>query len=317
MSIGSTIEGTTGNLNNVLGPDYDDFKFDATAGDHLRVTIANRAGGTFQASGLVVTPAPAPDTYRVIRPGTSDTPIATREFYIAESGEYGLFVSDLRNLGAAPQEVGGPTLTYRAEISRVSRAPAPLTPPVVHHAGNIPNTGDVTAASFTATMGQRITAPTRAIQLPTPSKVDTYLLLFDASTTPPTLVQLNDDQGGPVGTDSLIDVIAPTNGSYLLVVDHYDVRGITPDDRKWEVPLGTGLPCLNGILDHDESDVDCGGATCAACALTKSCNPDGDCAAGSCKSDHSCGCPSALHVVAATVRAAFTYTLVASPSPAL
>src|SRR5262249_17281338 len=41
-------------------------------------------------------------------------------------------------------------------------------------------------------------------------------------------------------------------------------------------------PCTDGVLDSDESDVDCGGATCAACADGKACRDDGDCTSQHC-----------------------------------
>ena len=51
--------------------------------------------------------------------------------------------------------------------------------------------------------------------------------------------------------------------------------------------------CGNGVKDADESDVDCGGATCAKCPTGKGCGAAADCtsgycnvAAGTCASDH-------------------------------
>jgi len=40
--------------------------------------------------------------------------------------------------------------------------------------------------------------------------------------------------------------------------------------------------CTDGLRDGDESDVDCGGPTCAPCASGKSCNTNLDCQAGLC-----------------------------------
>jgi hypothetical protein len=54
-----------------------------------------------------------------------------------------------------------------------------------------------------------------------------------------------------------------------------------------------GLSCSNGVKDGDETDVDCGGATCPACANAKSCNAASDCisntcTAGKCANDQGC-----------------------------
>jgi hypothetical protein len=40
--------------------------------------------------------------------------------------------------------------------------------------------------------------------------------------------------------------------------------------------------CLNAMLDCDETDVDCGGATCAKCMNNKRCLVDTDCISGHC-----------------------------------
>jgi uncharacterized protein (DUF983 family) len=55
-----------------------------------------------------------------------------------------------------------------------------------------------------------------------------------------------------------------------------------------EVPAETALCsnvlpyCYDGIINQDESDVDCGGKICDACELGKSCFRDDDCAFGIC-----------------------------------
>ena len=40
--------------------------------------------------------------------------------------------------------------------------------------------------------------------------------------------------------------------------------------------------CTDGLLDADESDVDCGGANCALCGLGRACFGGGDCLSGLC-----------------------------------
>jgi hypothetical protein len=286
--IGGLIEGTVGNPTDD-GIDVDAYAFDAVAGDVLRVTISNRAGGTFQAGGVI---ASAEDALRWIRPGSTDASIATREFVVEQSGKLYLGISDARNL-PFPGGAGGASFRYSAKVSRVSRMPDALVPPVVQQPGSVPDTGDVALFSFDAVERQEIMASTRAAALPTPSQVDTILLLFDASTMPPTLVAGNDDDGS--STDSLVDVPAPTSGSYLLVVDHYDVGGVAPADRQYDLTvtapcfhcealfhgsLGTGAACeesaglfeklvdctCNGPCDAPcETECSLGGAVSEAC----------------------------------------------------
>jgi hypothetical protein len=41
-------------------------------------------------------------------------------------------------------------------------------------------------------------------------------------------------------------------------------------------------PCTNGMLDGDESDVDCGGITCPGCPPGGTCNHNSDCLSNNC-----------------------------------
>ncbi len=53
-------------------------------------------------------------------------------------------------------------------------------------------------------------------------------------------------------------------------------------------------PCNNGTQDNDETDVDCGGSSCAPCGFQQECLIDGDCAEGVCDRSCSAGvCPPA------------------------
>ncbi len=237
MIIGGAIDGTIGNP---IGgePDVDLYAFEAVAGDVLRATISTRAGGAYEAFGRIIGDG---RILRVIRPG-DDTSFATREFVVARSGTYRLWIDDRRNVFAG-DPVGGASFTYRAQISRVARMPDAATVPIVREPASVPATGDVALLSFDAQAGQEISAATFAESLPTPSAVDTFLLLFDASTVPPTLLAENDDQDGT--TDSSVGVTAPTNGQYLLVVDTYDVTGLAPEDRQYELTLAT--PCFHCV----------------------------------------------------------------------
>jgi hypothetical protein len=48
-------------------------------------------------------------------------------------------------------------------------------------------------------------------------------------------------------------------------------------------PPAVPTRCQNGTKDGDETDVDCGGATCGACELRRSCARAADCATGTCE----------------------------------
>jgi hypothetical protein len=96
---------------------------------------------------------------------------------------------------------------------------------------------------------------------------------------------------------------APALFAITLIVGCANALGLEP----WHDPLGgggsagappgvldtddasaTGATCANGIVDGDESDVDCGGP-CTPCADGKRCHHDADCAGGSCGPSKVCG----------------------------
>lgn len=49
---------------------------------------------------------------------------------------------------------------------------------------------------------------------------------------------------------------------------------------------GSSEACENGRRDSDESDVDCGGSSCARCAVRSSCTTNDDCDSAFCKNNH-------------------------------
>ena len=58
-------------------------------------------------------------------------------------------------------------------------------------------------------------------------------------------------------------------------------RVVVADDDACPSSSGTSR-CSNNVIDGDETDVDCGGAVCARCAETKSCQSGADCASAVC-----------------------------------
>jgi len=48
------------------------------------------------------------------------------------------------------------------------------------------------------------------------------------------------------------------------------------------------LPCTNGVRDGDETDVDCGGTTCGACAVGQACVASADCQRAVCGPTKTC-----------------------------
>jgi hypothetical protein len=53
---------------------------------------------------------------------------------------------------------------------------------------------------------------------------------------------------------------------------------------------GVAPTCLDGCVDGDETDIDCGGGKCNPCALGKTCHVASDCYSGVCKNDVCVSC---------------------------
>jgi parallel beta-helix repeat protein len=66
-------------------------------------------------------------------------------------------------------------------------------------------------------------------------------------------------------------------GSYDILAEE---SGYYDEERTFSVSVCAS--CTDGIKNQDESDVDCGGATCSECSDGKTCSAGGDCASGWC-----------------------------------
>ena len=64
---------------------------------------------------------------------------------------------------------------------------------------------------------------------------------------------------------------------------------LSPGGGAVDGNTGGGVDCQDGVQNQDETDVDCGGNTCAPCANGSNCNVDGDCANNICTPAKTCG----------------------------
>src|SRR4051794_16471710 len=68
-----------------------------------------------------------------------------------------------------------------------------------------------------------------------------------------------------------------------LLADLAAVDGAAPDLAVVDAAPDLGkAQCLDGVKDGDETDVDCGGLSCAKCAANKGCLRGTDCSSGFC-----------------------------------
>ncbi len=98
----------------------------------------------------------------------------------------------------------------------------------------------------------------------------------------------------------LLGCTAGTSGGGLGDVAPMDVSSGAPDvpaAAAVETASPPAATCTDTLKNGDETDADCGGAKCPACALGRACKVDGDCATGKCKAQ---GCVKPLGALIGT-----------------
>src|SRR5439155_20757685 len=75
---------------------------------------------------------------------------------------------------------------------------------------------------------------------------------------------------------------------HTVAVGRVDKFSQPPPDGTLPLALApvAGASCDDRTTDGDESDVDCGGATCPPCAANHYCRVAADCCSGYCIADH-------------------------------
>ena len=106
----------------------------------------------------------------------------------------------------------------------------------------------------------------------------------DDSTVPP-------DGGDAGGTDATIgnDSSAPDTGAADTSND--TTASDSPSDSPTDSPADVATDanqCTDGVVDGNETDVDCGGGTCPKCASGKKCKVNGDCTSNKCQPNKTC-----------------------------
>ncbi|MCC6995204.1 MAG: hypothetical protein IT370_11400 [Deltaproteobacteria bacterium] len=227
IKLGDTVNGTIGAMVAGMGTDQDYYKFSITAPTLVRITLQTRASGDYQALGVLVH-STGQTIENIVRPG-SDTSMASREAFLSRTGNYHVRVVDLRNEGATPANVGGPTSTYMFKVEAVTPTPTAVTLPLP--AGSqmvtVPADGKVTIFEFTTPAANHtIKAETRASRLSPASNVDTLIYLMDQTQTTASQVDYSDDiSTGAMNYDSLISIKAPRAGKHWVVADFTDITG--------------------------------------------------------------------------------------------
>lgn len=84
-------------------------------------------------------------------------------------------------------------------------------------------------------------------------------------------------------TDQISEIsgVMATNGEIVLTVSTTGTWGFINAVELIETDL-SGESCFDSEKNQDETDVDCGGAICGGCALTKICSENNDCANKNC-----------------------------------
>jgi hypothetical protein len=90
------------------------------------------------------------------------------------------------------------------------------------------------------------------------------------------------------GSTVTIATAAQTAGPFRVTVTNV-ARASDGEPLTTATAMFAGTDHCGDIMqDGDETDVDCGGATCSKCGSTKKCMINGDCASGVCQADNTC-----------------------------
>jgi hypothetical protein len=90
------------------------------------------------------------------------------------------------------------------------------------------------------------------------------------------------------GTETDIDCGGPAcapcaDGKMCLVGSDCQSKVCNPTTQTCSTPT-----CFDGVQNGTETDIDCGGGTCPACASGKKCLVNADCVSGTCLSNMTC-----------------------------
>ena len=125
----------------------------------------------------------------------------------------------------------------------------------------------------------------------------------DSTTSPELAAEINDALASAASTGSLASAISSRASDAGLAslssvsVSSVTVSTLSPTEQPTTFPSSsptgrpttpaptprpTGVYCTDGVLNGDETSIDCGG-TCPACAFGESCGVDSDCASSACQ----------------------------------
>jgi hypothetical protein len=247
IALGDNADGTIGSVTGGSA-DVDCYKFTATIGDVIRITLAPREGGDYTAFADIVDSMN--NTVQQLLPITEDLTTATRQFYVTATGTQFVCVQDLRNLVSAismeDPTIGGADVKYRFTAVKETVTPTTVTLPVVARAGTLSADQGVQIFQFTATGATPIHAEIRAGRLTPESHVDPRIELVNASGATAVVIASNDDidfEG--MNYDSAIDANLPGAGTYQIVLNPFAVYA--PDTGT--VNLAFELDVTTGAVD--------------------------------------------------------------------
>ena len=192
--------------------DTDLFRITAKAGDRLVVKV---------------TPSAQLQPHLVIFDQKGKLPTAANagpkaimaEYYMLKSDDLLVGVRDRRNVIKPVQGVGGSGFTYTLSITRLKRAPTPVTISV-EKSGTLSPAGTVRVFSYTATQGLDIQLTVKAKKLASPSDVDSRLSLFH----PGQKAWLGTNDNPSLGvSDSVLKGKMPFNGTYHAIVENVEL----------------------------------------------------------------------------------------------
>jgi hypothetical protein len=92
-------------------------------------------------------------------------------------------------------------------------------------------------------------------------------------------------------TDGHVDgpaIDAPAIDAPAIDAPAVDAPNIDAPEPDAAMPDARAPTCNDGVQNGNETDIDCGGGSCAPCQNGRHCLVGGDCISGNCNSSHVC-----------------------------
>jgi hypothetical protein len=148
---------------------------------------------------------------------------------------------------------------------------------------------DAASAMFTGRTPYQLTTAA-------PATTTSLVVTFSSAPTPAQATTLGNYSitgltlsGTPVLSGANVTLTTTPQSAMMYMLDVANVTRASDSEPLSPASIAfTGVSCSDGVQDGDETDTDCGGANCTACADGKHCLVNADCVSNNCATGNVC-----------------------------